>query len=91
MRELRVKIKVETGLHARPAALVVNTVSKFKSKVTVEKQGREANLQSLLGLLSLGVAKGDEITVKADGKDEDKVIEALVECGKAEQLWEELP
>lgn len=90
MKELRVKIKTETGLHARPASLVVNAVSKFKCKVIVEKQGQEANLQSLLGLLSLGIAKDDQIAIKADGKDEAKVIEALAECGKTNQLWEEL-
>lgn len=90
MKELRVKVLTETGLHARPASLVVNAVSKFKSKVTVEKQGKEANLQSLLGLLSLGVVKGDEIAIKAEGKDEAAVIEALLECNKANQLWEEL-
>jgi phosphocarrier protein len=90
MKELRVRIKTETGLHARPAALVVNTVTKFKCKVTMEKKGKEANLQSLLGLLSLAVAKDDEITIKAEGKDEDKVMAALVECGKTNNLWEEL-
>lgn len=90
MKELKVKVKTETGLHARPASLVVNAVAKFKSKVTVAKEGQEANLQSLLGLLSLGVAKDDTIIIKADGKDEAQVIEALVECGKTNQLWEEL-
>ena len=43
MRELRVKIKAETGLHARTASLLVNAVSKSKSNITVEKEGQEAN------------------------------------------------
>jgi len=46
--------EAETGLHARTASLLVNAVSKFKSSITVEKEGQKANLKSLLGLLSLG-------------------------------------
>ncbi len=87
MRELKVKIKTETGLHARPASLLVNTVSKFKSKITIEKDGQEANLQSILGLLSLGVSQNDEIIIKASGKDEDEAIEAVINCGKTYDLW----
>lgn len=90
MRELKVKIKTETGLHARPAALVVGTAAKFKSEITAEKQGQTANLQSLLGLLSLAVVQGDEITIKAEGKDEDKAMAALAKCGQVHDLWEEL-
>ncbi|HBG16153.1 MAG TPA: HPr family phosphocarrier protein [Firmicutes bacterium] len=87
MRELKVKIKTETGLHARPASLLVNAVSKFKSKITIEKDGQEANLQSILGLLSLGVSQNDEIIIKASGKDEDEAIEAVINCGKTYDLW----
>lgn len=87
MRELRVKVKAETGLHARTASLLVNAVSKFKSSITVEKEGQKANLKSLLGLLSLGVLQNDEIVIRASGKDEKEVIEALVDCGKTHALW----
>lgn len=90
MRELKVRIKTETGLHARPAALVVGTAAKFKSTITVEKQGQTASLQSLLGLLSLAVVQGDEITIKAEGKDEDKAMAALAKYGQDYDLWEEL-
>ena len=87
MRELRVKIKAETGLHARTASLLVNAVSKSKSNITVEKEGQEANLKSLLGLLGLGVLENDEIVIRASGRDENEVIEALIACGKAHNLW----
>ncbi len=87
MRELKVTIKSTTGLHARPASVLVNAVSKFKSTITVEKQGQEANLKSLLGLLSLGVSQNDEIIIKVDGKDENQVIEALINCGETHNLW----
>ena len=87
MQELTVTIKTKTGLHARPAALLVNTVAKAKSKVTIEKKGQEANLKSLLGLLSLGVEENDTVTIKVDGKDEDEIIAALNQCAKENGLW----
>ena len=87
MRELTVTIKTKTGLHARPAALLVNTVAKVKSKVTIEKDGQEANLKSLLGLLSLGVEQHDTVTIKVDGKDEGEVIAALNQCAEENELW----
>lgn len=87
MRELKVTIKNETGLHARPAALLVNSVANFKSKITVEKQGQVANLQSLLGLLSLGVSQHDEIKIRIEGKDEAAAYAALLDCGATNQLW----
>lgn len=87
MRELKVTIKTATGLHARPASVLVNAVSKFKSKITVEKECQETNLKSLLGLLSLGISQNDEIIIKAEGKDENQVIEALISCAKTHNLW----
>lgn len=74
MKEAKVVIKNETGLHARPAATVVSEASKFKSNITVKKGEKEINLKSLLGLLSLGVCKNEEIVVKADGQDEEEAV-----------------
>lgn len=77
MKEAKVVIKNETGLHARPAATVVSEASKFKSNITVKKGEKEINLKSLLGLLSLGVCKNEEIVVKADGQDEEEAVAKL--------------
>ncbi len=74
MKEAKIVIKNETGLHARPAATVVSEASKFKSNITVKKGEKEINLKSLLGLLSLGVCKNEEIVVKADGQDEEEAV-----------------
>lgn len=87
MRVLTATIKTKTGLHARPAALLVNTVAKCKSEVTIAKNGQEANLKSLLALLSLGAEQGDAITITVDGKDEDEVIAALNQCAEENELW----
>jgi phosphocarrier protein HPr len=89
MRVLVATVKTKTGLHARPAALLVNCVSKFTSTITIKKGEQEGNLKSLLDLLSLGVEQGDQITITVDGKDEDEdeVIAALNRCAAENELW----
>lgn len=87
MRVITATIKTKTGLHARPAAILVNTVSKFQSEVTIAKNGKTSNLKSLLDLLSLGAEQGDQITITVDGKDEDEVIAALNQCAEEHGLW----
>lgn len=66
-----------TGLHARPATLLVKKASSFKSDVSIEFNGKKANVKSLIGVLSLGVTKGATITVLANGDDEALVVEEI--------------
>ena len=66
-----------TGLHARPATLLVKKASSFKSDVSIEFNGKKANVKSLIGVLSLGVTKGANITVTASGDDEDLAAEEI--------------
>ena len=67
-----------TGLHARPATLLVKKASSFKSDVSIEFNGKKANVKSLIGVLSLGVTKGATITVSANGDDETLAAEEIV-------------
>ena len=66
-----------TGLHARPATLLVKKASSFKSDVSIEFNGKKANVKSLIGVLSLGVTKGANITVPASGDDEALAAEEI--------------
>ncbi|WP_300384844.1 HPr family phosphocarrier protein [Clostridium sp.] len=66
-----------TGLHARPATLLVKKASSFKSDVSIEFNGKKANVKSLIGVLSLGVTKGANITVLASGDDEALAVEEI--------------
>lgn len=66
-----------TGLHARPATLLVKKASAFKSDVSIEFNGKKANVKSLIGVLSLGVTKGAAITVSANGDDEALAVEEI--------------
>ena len=50
-------VKNSTGLHARPATLLVKKASAFKSDISLEYNGKKANVKSLIGVLSLGVSK----------------------------------
>lgn len=70
-------IKNRLGLHARPAAMFVQEAARYKSKVLVVKDGLEVNGKSVMGLMLLAAESGSKLTIKADGPDEAKAIEAL--------------
>lgn len=67
----------KVGLHARPAALFVQTAKKYKSDIVVSKDEREANAKSILSILTLGANQGAVITIKATGEDEEQALQAL--------------
>lgn len=69
----------QVGLHARPATFFIQKANEFKCSIWVEKDERKVNAKSLLGVLSLGVIQGGEITLIADGEDEQKAVDALAE------------
>ncbi len=72
-----VTIRNSVGLHARPATFFVQKANCFKSSIWVEKEDCRVNAKSLLGVLSLGISKGSDITLIADGIDEADAIEGL--------------
>ena len=74
-----VTITNSIGLHARPATFFIQKANTFKSGIWVEKDERKVNAKSLLGVLSLGIAKGMTITLIADGIDERAALDALSE------------
>ncbi len=67
------------GLHARPATFFIQKANTYHSSIWVEKEDRKVNAKSLLGVLSLGIAKGMTITLVADGQDELNAIDGLIE------------
>ena len=74
-----VTITNNIGLHARPATFFIQKANSFKSSIWIEKDDRKVNAKSLLGVLSLGIAKGMTVTLIADGVDETEAINGLVE------------
>jgi len=69
----------ELGLHARAAAQFVKIASRYTSEITVEKDSRDVNGKSIMGILMLAAAKGSKITVKAEGADAGEALSALEE------------
>ena len=67
-----------SGLHARPATFFIQKANSYKSSIWIEKEDRKVNAKSLLGVLSLGIAKGMTVTLLADGQDEETAISGLV-------------
>lgn len=87
MYNKKVTVMNQVGLHARPATFLIQKANEFKSSVWIEKDERKVNAKSLLGVLSLGVAKGATISIIADGTDEVKAVDtlcALIESDFAE-------
>lgn len=76
--EKQVVIMNETGLHARPAAIFVKTANKYKCNITINKEGKSANAKSIMSILSLGVSKGNKISIHASGVDEEKALNELI-------------
>lgn len=76
-----------SGLHARPATFFIQKANTYLCSIWIEKDDRKVNAKSLLGVLSLGIAKGMTITLIADGKGEEEALdglEALINSGFAE-------
>jgi phosphocarrier protein len=73
-----VTIVNDVGLHARPATFFIQKANTFKSSVWIEKDDRKVNAKSLLGVLSLGIAKGMVVTLIADGVDENEAVDGLI-------------
>jgi len=67
----------QVGLHARPATFLIQKANEFKSSIWIEKDERRVNAKSLLGVLSLGVAKDSVINIIADGPDEVDAVDTL--------------
>jgi len=78
-------VKSSTGLHARPATLLVKKASSFKSDIYIDFNGKKANVKSLIGVLSLGVTKNSNITLTVNGNDEVYALEEIT------KLIESLP
>lgn len=90
MKELDVIIQNPTGLHARPAAVFVNTAKQFKADIRVWHGPKKANAKSVISVLTLGVECGGQIRITADGPDEDNAL-AVLKATIEEGLGDELP
>ena len=73
----KVEIKNKLGLHARAAALLVQTANKFSAHVSLSKDGQTADARSIMGLLTLAAARGSKIQLEANGEDAERAVRAI--------------
>lgn len=73
----KIEIKNKLGVHARAAALLVQTVNKFSAQVTFSKDGQIADGRSIMGVLTLAATQGSKIEVEASGEDAEQAVRAI--------------
>ncbi len=79
-----ITISIPSGLEARPVALLVQVASRFDSKITIESGDKIVNAKSIMGMMTLGLAAGENVTVNADGADETNAIAEIEKYLNAE-------
>jgi phosphocarrier protein HPr len=77
MTEREVIIKNRAGIHARPAALIVQTASRFKARILLQKDNEQINGKSIMGIITLGAGYNTPIRIIADGVDEQEAVDAV--------------
>ncbi len=77
MKKKAVEIKLQNGLEARPVAMLVQVASKYESRIYLESTGKKVNAKSIMGMMSLGLDNGDQVTVTAEGTDEEAALDAI--------------
>lgn len=73
----KIKINISTANEDRPIAHIVQVASQYESKIYIEIDNKKVNAKSIMGMMSLLLSKGEEITMLAEGKDETAAIEEL--------------
>ena len=74
-----VRVNLAEDAEARPVAVLVQKASQFESKVYIHADDKKINAKSIMGMMSLGLTQGEEITITAEGYDEDRAVNELVE------------
>lgn len=84
MVEKSVKVRMKPGLQARQAALFVQEANKYSADIFLNKDGRQVNAKSIMGVMSLAISEGTEIALAADGNDEEQALQALQQLVETE-------
>lgn len=72
-----IKVQIPSGLEARPVALLVQVASQYDSKIHVQVEQKRVNAKSIMGMMTLGLDAGEEITLSANGDDENAAMESI--------------
>jgi phosphocarrier protein len=72
-----ITVQNETGIHARPASKIVKEAAKYKSSIKIKKEEKVFDAKSIISLMAMAVSKGEQVTIIAEGVDEDLAINAM--------------
>ena len=72
-----ITVQLANGLEARPVALLVQVASQYESKIYVETENKKVNAKSIMGMMTLGLDAGEEITLSANGEDEEDAMKSI--------------
>ncbi len=76
----KININIDSNQGARPVALLVQVASRFECHIDVEHDDKKVNAKSIMGMMSLGLTEGEEVTIYADGDDETEAINDIEKC-----------
>jgi catabolite repression HPr-like protein len=85
MVQQQVTVKLKTGLQARPAAFFVQEANRFASEIFVEKGNKKVNAKSIMGIMSLAISSGTDITISAEGPDAAQAVSSLASLVSREE------
>ena len=72
-----VTVELASGLEARPVAMLVQVASQYESSIYVEIESKKVNAKSIMGMMTLGLAAGEQVTISADGADENQAVTGI--------------
>lgn len=86
MIEKAIEIKIAGDFDARPIAMLVQIASRHESSIYIKAEGKKVNAKSIMGMMSLVLNQGENVTVVADGKDDQEAVEHIADylSGKIE-------
>ena len=79
MPEITLTVRNKVGLHARPAARLVEITARYDADIFLKKGDLEVNAKSIMGILMLAAERGTEITVRSEGRDEEDMTQAVTD------------
>jgi len=79
MKTAEITLGLQNGLEARAIAIFVQMACQYDSTIFVDYGSKKVNAKSIMGVMSLGVAEGDKLTLTVEGPDEDEAIEVLTD------------
>lgn len=72
-----ITVELNSGLEARPLAMLVQVASQYQSSIYVDNDNKRVNAKSIMGMMTLGLSAGQEVIVTADGTDEVQAIDGI--------------